>query len=451
MTKPNLLLINPPVYDFSAYDLWSKPLGLLYIASVLRAQGCRVHWVDALDRWDRDLPEPGKTRPYHDGHYHKTVIEKPGVFSAVPRQYRRYGLPKKVLQNRVESIFRKHSIDAVMVTSGMTYWYPGVFEVIRLCKNIQPQVPVVLGGIYATLYPDHARRFSGADVVLAGQSENQVVDWIATRFDMISKNKYTQPDDLPLPAYDLYAETGHAALLTSRGCPYECGFCATRILNSPFIQRSPDSVIREIMHYAFSRNIRDIAFYDDALFVHPEKLIKPVLRSVVAGNACVRFHSPNGLFAKYIDRELAGLMMQAGFKTIRLSFETSDEARQKEMKKVSGVDLINAITYLEEAGFPRKSLKVYLLMGLTGQTLREVKDSIRFVHDLGVPISMSSYSPIPGTALWDKDIQQLPELENEPLLTNKSVYPIKSGRFTYEEFESIKSLVARGNRIIQGA
>lgn len=451
MREPNILLVNPPIYDFSAYDLWSKPLGLLYIASVLREQGCRVHWVDALDRWDKDLPEPGKTRPYHDGHYHKTVIEKPGVFSAVPRQYHRYGLPQEIVRKRIEKIHRTNNIDAVMVTSVMTYWYPGVFEVIRLCRQIMPDVPVVLGGIYATLFPDHARRFSGADIVFTGQSENHVLEWIASRFDTKPEKKYTHPDDLPMPAYDLYPKTGHVAVMTSRGCPYACGFCATRILNGRFTQRSPDSVTREIMLYTDEMNIRDIAFYDDALFVHPEKLIKPVLRSVLSGKACVRFHSPNGLFAKYIDRELAGLMVQAGFKSIRLSFETTDNARQKDMKKVSGVDLINAITYLEEAGFPRRNLKVYLLMGLTDQTPGEVKDSIRFVHDLGVPISMSSYSPIPGTALWDKDLQQLPELETEPLLTNKSVYPMKSGKFPYEEFENMKSLVSRGNRLIQGA
>ena len=47
--RPSILLINPPLWDFSAFDLWAKPLGLLYLAAALRANGYRVHWLDALD------------------------------------------------------------------------------------------------------------------------------------------------------------------------------------------------------------------------------------------------------------------------------------------------------------------------------------------------------------------------------------------------------------------
>ena len=47
--RPSVLLINPPLWDFSAFDLWAKPLGLLYLAATLRANGYRIHWLDALD------------------------------------------------------------------------------------------------------------------------------------------------------------------------------------------------------------------------------------------------------------------------------------------------------------------------------------------------------------------------------------------------------------------
>ena len=46
---PHILLVNPYVWDFSAFDLWSKPLGMLYLAAVLRDNGYRVHWLDCLD------------------------------------------------------------------------------------------------------------------------------------------------------------------------------------------------------------------------------------------------------------------------------------------------------------------------------------------------------------------------------------------------------------------
>jgi len=61
--------------------------------------------------------------------------------------------------------------DIVLVTSMMTYWYPGVFEAIRIISDLLPGTPVVLGGNYATLCRDHAVQNSGADVVLPGEGE----------------------------------------------------------------------------------------------------------------------------------------------------------------------------------------------------------------------------------------------------------------------------------------
>jgi radical SAM superfamily enzyme YgiQ (UPF0313 family) len=311
-----------------------------------------------------------------------------------------------------------------------------------------PDVPVVLGGIYATLYPDHAKRFSGADVVMTGQAENQIVQWICGQFELKQKKHYRHIDDYPFPAYDLYTKTGHAALLTTRGCPFQCSFCATNRFYDHFVQRSPELVVKELSYYHDQLKIREIAFYDDALFAFADRHIIPILKSVINRGMNFHFHSPNGLFARYVDQELAELMVNSGFKTIRLSFESSDHNRQKDMKKVSNIDLFNAITYLVRAGFPGKDIKVYLLMGLSGQLPQEVEDSIRFVHDLGVRISMSSYSPIPGTAEWNNDLRHLPALEHEPLLTNKSIYPMKNERFTYDDYEKLKSMVSRGNRSI---
>ena len=56
---PVLVLINPWIYDFAAYDLWSKPLGLLYIAGFLRKQGFRIHFIDCLDAFEKDPDTKG--------------------------------------------------------------------------------------------------------------------------------------------------------------------------------------------------------------------------------------------------------------------------------------------------------------------------------------------------------------------------------------------------------
>jgi len=451
MERPDILLINPYIYDFAAYDLWLRPLGLLYIAGMVRACGGRPILVDCMDRWDNDVlrlqkrPAP-KSKLYDDGYFYKAPVEKPDGFSHVGRPYYRYGMPPEILRNKLESIQIHNKIRLILITSVMIYWYRSAQEVINLCREIFPGVAIVLGGAYATLCRDHARRHSGADYIVTGEGEPFIRDYMRETFSVNIPVAGSDTDETPRPAYDLYERLGHAALLTSRGCPYHCSFCASRTLNRRFYQRQPERVVDEIEYYARGLHIRNMAFYDDALFWNPEQHIKPILRMIIARKFNVNFHTPNGLFPKYIDDELADLMMKSGLKTLRLSFESSDPARQVAMGKVSNTELARALDRLEKAGFRRSHIKVYIMMGLPGQTRREVIDSVMYVHNLGAPISLCAFSPIPGTADWKTAIQQYGFPEDEPLLTNKSVFHVFSPDFSLKDYQTMKDMV----RVLNG-
>ena len=80
--------------------------------------------------------------------FFKTWIDKPGPLKAIPRHYSQYGIPEEALLEKLSSIDKP---DVVGVTSGMTYWYPGVFKVIEIARRFFKDVPIVLGGIYATI------------------------------------------------------------------------------------------------------------------------------------------------------------------------------------------------------------------------------------------------------------------------------------------------------------
>ncbi len=110
-----LLLINPWIYDFAAYDLWSKPLGLLYIASFLRSQGFEIRFIDCLDKY---ATGSAKIKKYGIGPLPRTVIEKPAILKHIPRRYARYGISEELFIQQLQQ--NKH-VDAVLVTSIMTY------------------------------------------------------------------------------------------------------------------------------------------------------------------------------------------------------------------------------------------------------------------------------------------------------------------------------------------
>ncbi len=91
---PSILLINPWILDFTAYDFWLKPLGFLYVASILREHtNCRLSYIDCLDRDHPGLD--GKLKAHPDGRdsFPKEEVEKPEILKDIPRKFSRYGIP----------------------------------------------------------------------------------------------------------------------------------------------------------------------------------------------------------------------------------------------------------------------------------------------------------------------------------------------------------------------
>lgn len=445
-----VLLINPWIYDFAAYDLWAAPLGLLYIAATLRQAGYDVQLLDCLDRHHpQALAASGRAKPKMDaygcGKFLRTVVAKPDVFAQVPRYYARYGLPLEAF----DAELAKAEPEAVLVTSGMTYWYPGVFEAIRRVKVRYPHVPVLLGGIYATLCYGHAQANSGADAVLAGEGERAALRWLdATTGQSRPVSPLDDLDDLPYPAYDLYDHLDFVSLATSRGCPFHCTYCATDQLRARgFQQRDPHAVAAEIAHWHHAHGVRDIAFYDDALLVNANRHLHVILDDVLAAGLDVRFHTPNGLHARYVDKPLARKMYRAGFKTVRLSLETVNMARQQRIgMKVTDQELAQALSHLQDAGFTGRQLGVYILVGLPEQPLQEIVDSIDFVHHGGARAYLSLFSPIPGTVEWRHAVSQGEiAADADPLLQNNTVFSISSGHLEADACQRVKDYARQGN------
>jgi len=435
--------VNPYIRDFSAFDLWSKPLGLLYLAAVLRENGYRIHWLDCLDvhfPWAGSaLPRP-RRGVYGTGKYLKARLPKPPVLRSVPRHYHRFGIPPARFQDTLRTIPEPV---AVLVTSLMTYWYPGITETTALIRQVFPGTPIVLGGVYAGLMPHHARDHSGADHLIIGEGEGAILNFLK---DLTGRPPTRVPDpgrldSYPFPSFDLYDRLPYVCLLTSRGCPFSCPYCASRLLQSGFRERSAENIVSEIRHWHGRYGVRDFAFYDDALLIHFEKRLGPVLEQCVRAGWDLRFHTPNALHLREINPARAALLFRSGFRTVRLGLETTDWRLQHSWGgKVDAAILKEAVSALREAGFEAGCLEVYLLAGLPGQPVASIAESIREVKKMGLRVRLAEYSPIPGTPLWTDACRtsRFP-LEEEPLTHNNSLFPCLSP-FSWETVQRLKDL-----------
>ncbi len=199
--QKSILLVNPWIHDFAAYDLWAAPLGLLSIASILRENGYEVSLIDCLNPSHNKIRTPKRTTSGR-GNFFKEEISKPEALKNVPRKYSRYGIPPALFESDLRDIQRP---DAIFVTSIMTYWYRGVFEAIEILHMVFPDVPIVLGGNYATLCTQHAKRCSGADIVAAGTGDETLPGILKDLFNEIPSFMPDRKclDSYPYPAFDM--------------------------------------------------------------------------------------------------------------------------------------------------------------------------------------------------------------------------------------------------------
>lgn len=440
---PRLLLVNPWIHDFAAYDAWAKPLGVLTLAAFLRRQGFRVAYLDCLDRFHPAAGGGLRTGRFGCGPFRRTVIPRPQALGDVPRRYARYGIDPQWLE---ADLRRLEAPDLVLLTSGMTYWYPGVQETIARVRRAFPRAPVVLGGIYASLCPDHARRHAGADEVVAGPGEAAALRLVEkhTGFRGAGGIEADDLDRAPYPAFDLERRITAVALRTSRGCPYACAYCAAPRLSPRRLCRSAASVAAEVDYWHRRHGVVDFALYDDAFLADPEGHALPILEALAARRLPVRLHTPNALHARGLSPEAARLLFRAGFKTVRLGLETADfEGRAALDRKLTAEEFRSAAAALHAAGFAPADLGAYILAGLPGQPPEEVLRSIAFARQNGLRPLLAYYAPIPGTPLWPAACAASRyDLTADPLFANNSILPCAPGPFAWETIARWKAAAA---------
>ncbi|MBW2108415.1 MAG: cobalamin-dependent protein [Deltaproteobacteria bacterium] len=430
---PHLLLINPWIDDFAAYDFWARPLGLLSLGAILRKLGYKISFIDCLDRFHPKLNKSSRSGRFGTGHYLKTPIPKPEGLGDVPRRYSRYGLPEALVREALAGCPRP---DVVLVTSLMTYWYPGVLATINVVADMLPGVPIVLGGIYAGLCREHAIRHAGVDHVVTGTDDALAVDLIG-RLTGFSADAGWNPEDLdtfPYPCFDLQHALPYVPILTSRGCPFRCPYCASGLLFPGWVRRSAEHVVNEIVYWHEAYGVRDVAFYDDALLYDADNHIVPILEGIIRANVRVRFHTPNAVHIRFLTSRVAGLLF---LETVRLSPKAGPDL------KVGPEEFERAVSILKAAGFSGHSVGAYLLCGLPGQDEKELETSIQVVKAAGVKPVLAQYSPIPGTALWPVAVESSRyDLASDPIFHNNSIFPCRKSPFSWEWISRLKRLAA---------
>lgn len=404
-----ILLVNPPIYDFAAYDFWLQPYGLFRVAGRL-PKFCRLSYFNFLVARRRD--------PWGRGPFDCTYVSKPSVLRDIPRRFRRYGKPREDFRQYLAA---EKPFDAALIPATMTYWYPGITEVIEDIRCIQPSAKIVLGGTYCTICPQHALTL-GADLVINGCFLDPLWSFLSIEPE---NNIPIQPP----------GKHDFSIIKISDGCPFNCSYCYSPIFGPEYTVRPAEECVKEILQIV-DRGIRNVAFYDDSLLYRAENALIPFLKSALGMKLPVSFHTPNALNARFISSEIAQLMVRSGFASFFIGLESSSSSWQKSTGgKVDTEEYDSAVRRLKEAG--AKAITTYIIIGHPLSDDQDLDSSIRLAHDSGTKILLSEFSPIPGTEDGEKS-RRWADLE-EPLAHNKTAFAIR--RLGYDRLNRWKQMV----------
>lgn len=423
-----ILLVNPPIYDFSAYDFWLRPYGLLTVAGYLQ-NSAQLMLFDYLDRQSGAASPKDQPDDFGRGKFFDEIIERPKTFKDIPRYYRRLGKPREMFR---QFILEHQPFDFVLIQTVMTYWHLGVEEAIADIREICPEAKIILGGVYATICSEHAKTI-GADFVLSGTGLEPLWDYMQIT-----------PDMKQLPYWQGYQTMGNGIIKLADGCPFKCTYCSVPKIYEGFKSRGLERAVREFDFMA-SLGIRNIAFYDDSLLHKTDEVLGPFLRYVISQKTGINFHTPNALNARFIKPDTAELMVSAGVKTFFIGYESNSVAWQNNTGgKVCTSEFRQAVNYLALAGADRKNITAYIIVGHPDDDIQQVEQSMHQANESGIKIMLAEFSPIPGTEDGQKCSKWVDM--SVPLNHNKTAFTIWSKGF--EESNRLKRLCKKLNKII---
>ena len=303
--------------------------------------------------------------------------------------------------------------------SVITPGYPVARRQIRQLRRQRPDLPIVVGGIHASLFPEDLLA-DGADAVVVG-------DGCEPMASLVDRIRRRMPwDDVPglvgrspgglffrnaparrLPGADLgiidrdvyhlplYA---HHSMLASLGCPYRCTFCcnyAGKILQQGVTIRSCDCICEEIDYLVTRYGAKQIFFVDDVFLVQRANVLE-FCRSVARRQPGLQWIAQ--MRADAVDAEVAAEMAAAGCRRIYFGVESGSEAVLRRVCKGTARESIRlGIESAKKAGIRVKTGWVF---GLPG-TLDEQYESVAFMRELRPhEISIHQLIPFPGTEYY---------------------------------------------------
>lgn len=412
--ETRVLLINPPITvsgsDYVEGIGLSAPLGLAYLAAVLSDAGHEVEILDCLGLWPMPLEPQG--------------------------DHVRCGMPEGVILRKLADF----QPDLVGITCAYTANAGDATALARLVKrDYSESVPLVMGGAHVSVCPEEVLGTGVVDFAAIGEGEGTALDLVraletGAPTDRIGgllstgtggrvtgvaeRDRISDLDTIPMPRRDLLpmdAYISHQQILkgsinsmrhptttmiTSRGCPENCVFCAIRCTwGRKWVGRSPDRIVEEIEFLKDRYGIREIDFLDDSISVSKKRL-RELCELMIERRVDVKWTTPNGIAIWSLDDDILRLMKRAGCYRLTFGMESGDPETLKFIRKRYTFDrALHIISFANHIGL--WTIGTFIL-GFPYETREQMENTIRFAIESKLDLAIFyCAAPFPGTDLYE--------------------------------------------------
>ncbi len=326
----------------------------------------------------------------------------------------------------------------------LTPRYPIIVDISEKLKELNPNIIIVVGGQHVSGLPKHILKKDIIDYAIQGEAEESFLEFLnrlesGKSMDDLSNliyeksgKLYINPcrsyidnlDSLPFPAWDLlklenytdpaFYKGAHLGIITSRGCPFNCYFCASKVVWGRTVRlRSPENMVQEIREAVEVYKINEFMFYDDTFTLNKKRILQ-FCEMMENSGLEIRFYAQ--IRVDTIDKELALRLKKIGCFAVAIGVESGNEKILKEMGKSLTKDNIrNGCKALKDADMP---FLASFIIGHPGDTHETIHETLHFADELDADqAKFMIATPYPGTRFFDLAVEKglIPEEGAEDL------------------------------------
>ncbi len=415
-----IVLVRPPFYALfgvTTPKMKTYPLNLICLATYVNRTG--RHNAAIVD--GENVSVPGLEPPEGAQDNPELVMNR-----GIPRMVEVLENADHDVWNEMERSILAQEPDLVGITANSG----NMDTVKRLVQRLKRHdLPVILGGSHPTVLPEQSILYTDADMVISGEGEEALVDvmdsfqnheglrqipslaWRDNGTVKVNQRGVLirDIDELPIPDRSLVNRPDYfgEVLITGRGCPFNCAYCASRNIWGKRVRfRSVRSIVNELRllreqaETSLERPGRWVVkIVDDTFTVHKKRTMELLDEIIANGLDCFEF--TGGVRADTLDEQLVRKMREANFRRVTLGVESGSPRILKMIHKgESNEDVKRAVKLLKQSGIRSHA---FFMIGLPGETPADIELSKQLILESRPDyVEINMVTPYPGTEIFDK-------------------------------------------------